>query len=422
MKTNLIQNISDSHQAYLTDESKQEGSAESISFPVTEDEVAEIMKTLPEEPMTFQGANTGVEGLAVPHGGHAMNFSKMNRILEIGMDAGGEGYAVAEPGAALQDLNREIDSKLRKERLFWPPQPTESSASIGGIAATGAYGMNSYHYGETRKYISAVSFVSREGERISLSRETEEASRKLDAFLLSEQKPGAITKLTLRLARKPESVWGIAFFFDDTEQSLQCADALQKCRVQEEGAWIQSMEYLDHTAVSMVEQGKDVIAKIRSIPPVPEGTRAMILLEIAGEEDAIESVLMEVMELTESFGSDSDKAWALTGEAETEKLRDYRHAAAETVIQWIERYHRMDRRITKLGAKPPHKGRAFSEMVRSLYEDLEEQGLRASIYAHIKNSDIQVNILPENFEEFTKGEALIGRWMQASQKESGERT
>lgn len=412
MRADLIQKVSKSHQSYLTDESKREGYADSISFPVSEDEVIELMKALADEPITYQGSNTGVEGLAVPHGGHVMNFSKMNRVLEVGIDSGGKGYAVAEPGVSLQNLSQEIDSALRKERFFWPPQPTECSASIGGIASTGACGMNACHYGETGRYIAEVSFVSRQGEVISLNRNTKEQSQKLDQFLSSKQKPGAITKLTLCLERKPESVWGVAFFFEDAKQSLLCADALQRCGTGAEDAWIESMEYLDGTAVSMVEQGKEVIAKIRSIPPVPEGTQAMIIMEIAGDDEAIESILMEIMELTAEYGSDPDIAWALTGESEVEKLHDFRHAAAETVIRQIEECHRMDRRITKLGAKPPCADRSFSETVLSLYEDLEKEQLKAVIYAHIRNSDIQVNILPENHDDFTRGEALIRRWMQ----------
>ena len=412
MKTDLIQPISAGHRNYLTDESKEEGFAESISFPSSESDVQEIMKALPDCPLTYQGAVTGTEGLAVPHGGHVMNFSKMNKIIRI-KACGDEGYAVVQPGVLLSDLTQEIRSSLRDEAFFWPPNPTETSASIGGIAATGACGMNSCHYGETSRYISALSYVSRDGCICSLSRDTEEQSAVLDAFLAARIKPGPVTELTLRLVRKPESVWGLAFFFGSRDEALACADELQGYQASADGAFIESMEYIDRTSISMVEQGKETIAKIRSIPPVPEGTAAMIIVEIAGNDDAIEEILMELMEIMASHGSDPDMAWALVSESEAEKLHDFRHAAAETVIQQIEKYRREDSRITKLGANPSRSGQSFSKASLAFYTALEEKGLPAAMYGHIKNSDIQINILPENYEQFTIGKALINDWMQS---------
>ncbi len=415
MKTDLIQPISPSHQNYLTDESKQEGSAESISFPRSEKDVQKILKLISGRTVTFQGANTGTEGLAVPHGGHVMNFSKMNKILKIGIDSDEEGYAIVEPGVLLLDLTREVGSALRKEGFFWPPDPTESSASIGGIAASGAYGMNSFHYGNTSRYISAVHYVSPDGNIHTLDRDTTENADQLERFLASKSKAGPITQLTLRLCRKPESIWGLAFFFDSMEKSLSCADELQDYHASADGAWIQSMEYLDQMAISLVEQGKESIAKIRSIPSVPENTEAMILIELAGNEDAIEEILMEIIEITAKYGSDPDTAWALATESEVEKLHDFRHAAAEMVIQRIERARREDTRITKLGANPVYGTVSFSKAMLSLYNALKEERLTAVIYSHIKNSDIQINILPENYEEYERGRTLTDHWLQMQQ-------
>lgn len=411
MKTNLIQPISAKHQNYLTDESKQEGYAETISFPTSEEDVQEIMQMLSDTAITYQGANTGVEGFAVPHGGHIMNFSKMNRILRIGIFSESEGYAVVEPGVSLLELAGEICRQLKGAPFFWPPSPTEGSASIGGIAATGAYGMNSCYYGSTGQYIRALSYVSKAGEICFLNRDTREASRQMDAFLASVPKPGPVTQLTLRLLKKPEAVWGVAFFFDSREAALACADELQGCRAPEDTAWFQSAEYLDKAAVMMVESGKETISKIRSIPPVPVNTEAMIIMELAGrDDDAIETFLMDVMEITERHGSDSDTAWALTGESEVEKLHNFRHAATETVVRWIEKRHLDDRRITKSGVSLWTGEDSFSRTMLALYADLEKEKLRAVIYAHIMGSDIQVNILPENYEEFRRGSVLLDHW------------
>lgn len=412
MKSDLIQPVLDRHRNYLTDESKEEGHADSISFPVCDEDICEILSALPDEALTYQGANTGVEGLAVPHGGHIMNFSRMNRILEIGTYSDTEGFAVVEPGVTLDELSHAIRRTLKKNPFFWPPNPTEVSASIGGIAATGAYGMNSYHYGATAQYITALSYAARDGQLHILCRDTEEQAEELDRFLSSVQKPGPITQLTLRLLPKPESVWGVAFFFGDRDEALACADELQNYCPSLDEAWVESMEYLDEASVRLVENAKESIAKLRSIPPVPEDTKAMIITEIAGEEDSIEAVLMELMEITAGHGSDPDEAWALTGESETGRLHDFRHAAAEAVILHIEKVRREYPQITKLGAKSQSYEKPFSQAMQALYTSLEHEQLAAAVYCHIKNSDIEMNLLPQNDHEYHRGRTFIHNWTQ----------
>ena len=143
------------YEGYLCDESLRSGQAESISFPESEEEVQSVLKALPADMrLTVQGSRTGLKGLAVPQGGHIMNMSRMNRIREIQIVSETEGIAEAEPGVLLEQLERELPGALREGDFFWPPSPTEGTASIGGIAATGAAGMNVCHYGDTCRYRS----------------------------------------------------------------------------------------------------------------------------------------------------------------------------------------------------------------------------------------------------------------------------
>lgn len=78
-----IKPFTDEFEEYGRDESRTSGEASSISFPTTEDEVRAILKKLHAErvPVTVQGARTGLAAGAVPHGGHILNTSRMNRYL-----------------------------------------------------------------------------------------------------------------------------------------------------------------------------------------------------------------------------------------------------------------------------------------------------------------------------------------------------
>ena len=55
------------YEAYLRDESRTVGKADSISFPACEEEVREVLRALPTHvPVTVQGARTGLAAAAVP--------------------------------------------------------------------------------------------------------------------------------------------------------------------------------------------------------------------------------------------------------------------------------------------------------------------------------------------------------------------
>ena len=76
---------------YVRDESRTVGEADSISFPTSEDDVRDVLRSLHAAavPVTVQGARTGLAAGAVPHGGHVMNLSRMDRVLGLRQDGDG---------------------------------------------------------------------------------------------------------------------------------------------------------------------------------------------------------------------------------------------------------------------------------------------------------------------------------------------
>ena len=95
----LIKEISAGYQEYLKDESRTVGTAETISFPKTENEVIEIIKYLYENNtnITIQGARTGLAAAAVPFGGHILNVSRMDKVLGCRKDKNGDFYFTLQP-------------------------------------------------------------------------------------------------------------------------------------------------------------------------------------------------------------------------------------------------------------------------------------------------------------------------------------
>ena len=185
--SNLILKLNDEHKQYLFDESKMQGKAESISFPTSESEVISIVKSCRDN-ITIQGAQTGLSGGAVPMGGHVMNLSAMDKILKLRKSCTSNGYLLdVQPGVILDDLRERL--KLRnfdisnwdqeskdnlkefgKNKHFFAPDPTETTASIGGMAACNASGACSYKYGSMRDHVEGLRVVLCNGDLLDIKR------------------------------------------------------------------------------------------------------------------------------------------------------------------------------------------------------------------------------------------------------------
>lgn len=424
----LILPMKEQYEEYLTDESKFTGWADSISFPETEEEICLVLKELLKEqiPVTVQGGKTGITGGAVPQGGHIMNLSRMNHVKKNFLMEDGTGRVIVEPGINLMDLEKEIGQLFRNSPMFWPPDPTETTATIGGIAASDAQGITRLLYGNTENYIESLRLINSEGEitevrkgqKIKLPDGTEKEF--LDAVLGKEGITGIISELTLMLLPKPESMWGIGFFFENEEDTGRFADLLRADMPSCLHARIAAVEYMDRRSMDLIEQRKTSMSKIKELPDVPEAVSGMMYIEIHGKEEDIESIAEALMEAAMECGSDPDEAWAVSGETEIEKMRAFRHGAAETSNLFIEEVHRKDQRITKLGTDMSLNEMRFSDVLACCRRDLQNSGLQGSVFGHVMENHLHVNILPADYVEYEAGVELFRRWAACVEESNGK--
>ena len=154
-----------SYASYLIDEAKvTDGYADELIFPEDEKQIVEFVKRADKEnkSITISGARTGIVAGAVPYSGSLLSTEKMKRVIGIEKDPQEERwYLKVQPGVTLQEVNHIIKDKkdinleipgwlsFQKEerKFFYPPDPTEDTASIGGTVATNASGARSYKYG-----------------------------------------------------------------------------------------------------------------------------------------------------------------------------------------------------------------------------------------------------------------------------------
>ena len=132
---------------------------EVLVYPVTTEEVSAVMRYASEKKIavTPRGQGTGLVGGSVcVRGGIMLNLSKMNRILDLDEE---NLTITVEPGVLLMEITKYVEAK----DLFYPPDPGEKSASIGGNINTNAGGMRAVKYGVTRDYVRGLTVVLPDG-------------------------------------------------------------------------------------------------------------------------------------------------------------------------------------------------------------------------------------------------------------------
>ena len=416
MDKKLIHPMSETFHDYLEDESKMTGSAESISFPESEADIRNILKVMRNKkiPVTIQGGKTGLVGSAVPLGGHIMNLSHMTKVRSFSMTNDGEALLKVEPGITLLELRKAIRRLETPKSFFWPPDPSESTATVGGIASTNARGICYHLYGKTSAYVSGVRVMNVDGSIHDLNKGQDaivingESKDLLDVYLGGEGMYGVITELTLRLIPKPKEIWGIGFFFEDREGGMSFADQLKAISAEVQDARVAALEYLDHTILHAVDLHHDHVARLRHPSEIWPPMAALVFVEIhAGQEAALQELAEWLIMIASHFNGDPDQTWAFSGDSEIDKMRDFLHAAAETAIIQIEKARCEDIRITKLGLDISLEREGLSSLIHRFEKELGKEHLKACFWGHMGSRSLHIDILPENYEEFVTGKALV---------------
>jgi len=399
-------------QLYLTDASFiREGHAERVVFPESIEDVSEILASANRDriPVTVSGAGTGTVGGRVAFGGIILATDKLNRMKSIVHQEGG-GFAVIEPAVILSDLQRAVD----QEGLLYPPDPTERGCYVGGTVATNASGARTFKYGPTRNYISRLKVVLASGEVLDLRRGTVHAeehgilrlgqsidlklpnyrrpnTRKnasgyfvapgmdaIDLFIGSEGTLGVICEIEVRLIPKPQGLLsGVVFFADEADVLALVADA-------REHADARALEFFDNESLNFLRA---------KYPTIPANAAGAIFFEQETNETNEERVFDQWQALLDQHHAFPD-SWFATNEQDQAKLREFRHQLPVLMNEWFAHYKQ--RKVSTDMAVPDA---AFPGLFRLYKDTLRASGLRYTIFGHIGDNHVHVNILPRDDEE-----------------------
>ena len=205
-------------------------SPEVVVEALTNHEISSLMRYAYEHniPVTPRGSGTGLCGGAVAlYGGILLSVAKMNKILEIDED---NLTVTVEPGVLLMELAKAVAEK----ELFYPPDPGEKTATIGGNVMTNAGGMRAVKYGVTRDYVRGMEVVLPDGEMLAIGGKVAKNSSGYsvkDLFIGSEGTLGIVTKLILKLLPLPKKTISLLAPFPTLNDCIDTVPVLFKSKL-----------------------------------------------------------------------------------------------------------------------------------------------------------------------------------------------
>lgn len=221
-----------------------------VVYPKSTEEVAEIVRIAKkhQQPLTAFGVGSSLEGHVIPYdGGITVDFSEMNRILEVRP----EDFLVrVQPGVTRVQLNEE----LKKYGLFFPVDPG-ADATLGGMAATNASGTTSVKYGIMRDQVRDLEVVLPDSSIIrtgNLAAKSSSGYHLNGLFVGSEGTLGLFTELTLRVHGIPEHIAAARATFDTVDNAVQAVVSMLQAGIQ-----VARVELVDEESIKQVNKSQD---------------------------------------------------------------------------------------------------------------------------------------------------------------------
>lgn len=220
---------------------------EAVIQALTTEEVSAVLKYCNGHTIavTPRGAGTGLCGGCVAiHGGVVLSTEKMKKVIEVDKR---NMTATVEPGVLLMEFPKSLEGT----GLFYPPDPGEKTATMGGNAMTNAGGMRAVRYGVTRDYVLGMEVVLADGSVIELGGKNVKTSSGyslIDLMVGSEGTLGFLTKLTVKLIPEPKVNLSLLIPFDDLDACIGAVPAVLGC-----GCEPTAVEFMEREVIACAE-------------------------------------------------------------------------------------------------------------------------------------------------------------------------
>jgi D-lactate dehydrogenase (cytochrome) len=225
----------------------------------------------------------------------------------------------------------------------------------------------------------------------------------LDLFIGSEGTLAVVIEIEVRLLKKPQGLLSGVVFFESESDVLSFVSKARSRSLENRqtanapGLDARALEFFDSESLTFLRQ---------KYPNVPESAVGAIFFEQETTPESEDSLMSEWMIMLEDHRAMAD-SWFATNEQDQMKLREFRHQLPVLMNEWFARYEQ--RKVSTDMAVPDE---AFPGMFQLYRETLKESGLRSTIFGHIGDNHVHVNILPRNDEEGVHARELYVKFLK----------
>ena len=258
-----------------------------VVLPRSTEEVAKLLRFCRDRKIKVvpRGAGTSLCGGALPlEDSIVIGLSRMNRVLSISttnrtarVEAGITNLAISTPAAPLG--------------FFYAPDPSSQLAcTLGGNIATNAGGAHCLKYGVTTNHILALRVVTIDGDVIDIGGDHLDAPGYdfLGLITGSEGQFCIVTEATVRLTALPESSRPMLIGFGSAAAAGSCVAGITAA-----GVIPVAIEFMDKPAIEVCENFAHA--------GYPLDVEALLIVEVSGSEDEVESQIESITDIAESF-------------------------------------------------------------------------------------------------------------------------
>jgi D-lactate dehydrogenase (cytochrome) len=432
------------------------GHARGVLFPRSAADIADMLRRVPAALPV--GAQSSLTGGATPMGEMIISTSKMTEVVSRSADR-----ITVQAGLTVAAMQEH----LAAAGAWFPPAPTFTGASAGGIVSTNAAGAATFKYGSTRPWVEALIVVLADGTILDLHRGDvtahagtftldtrsgpvtvrvpsyvmpDVAKRSagyhahsdmdlVDLFIGAEGTLGIVAQITFRvMTTAPQSTLAL-IPCQSERQGLDVVIALQHASLQTRqaadpaGIDAAAIENIDERSIQILrEDGADKASDVT----FPEGSRVALLVQLelpAGTSsaqaydqigsaltpDAPDSALTRFCQLLERHSLLDVTELALPGDRRrTDQLIAIREAVPAGVNRRVGLAKRdIDPRIEKTAADMVVPLEAFGEMMEVYRRGFQARAIDYAIWGHISDGNVHPNVIPRSYDDVVRGKEAI---------------
>lgn len=373
---------------------------EAVLLAQNTDEISAVLRYCCQKgiAVTPRGAGTGLCGGCVAvRGGIVLSTERMKRVLEVDEK---NMTATVEPGVLLMEFPKALEGT----GLFYPPDPGEKTATMGGNAMTNAGGMRAVRYGVTRDYVLGMEVVLSSGKILTLGGKNVKTSSGyslIDLLVGSEGTLGILTKLTVKLIPEPKANISLLIPFDDLDTCIGAVPAVLGC-----GCEPTAVEFMEREVIACAETylGKQ-------FPDASADAYLLVRLDGASVE-ALRPAMDRLTDLALSIGA-RDVLLADTDERK-ESIWNARGAFLEAIKNSTTVMDECDVVVPR---------ERIADFVRQSGQIGREAGVRICSFGHAGDGNLHIYVCKDAMEDQAWAKALeqvMDRLYEAARNLGGE--